>query len=310
MVYSQSAPEKHSFVELYAADISSATNEFTITIKYQTPYYYNWSGFTKSSIYYYSNDMIYYDFSPAASWVKSPARELNVSIENKSAKGKIIFPPDWNFNKTKGGNYSSTLKPFSPQETKSLIIGVDQKSFKQYLSHQEVLDKINISSYSNDTLKHTQDRYNAKNAVDKKTETAWCSNKSKPRIHLHIKPIKTDQSYQCQFEGIGLMNGYARSKKIWEDNRKVKNGTIYINDLQIGKFDLSPIKLGAALYPYELIQHITSRTDNLRITSGSDYWKINSSQELNIIIEISDTYDGEKYEDLCISEIFPIYNCG
>lgn len=305
-------PEQGSYVKLFNASIHSSGPSFSIKVEYSTPYYYNWSGFTKSSLYYYSNDLVFYDFRPASSWVEKPATKLSVIIKNIGAKGEIVLPSDWSFDQPVKGTYSAKISPFVPAKTKNLIIGINQSNFKQYKSHKETNKNIEFSISSTDTLPHKKNRYEAQNASDSRASTAWCTRNKTSKIRMEISPKASKKPYHCQFEGIGIMNGYTKSEKTWRNNRKVKRGIFRVNQNYAAHFELPLVKERNEFIAYDFIQHIASRANTiLGPTERSDiYLRANSTQELIIEIEILETYKGEKYEDTCISEIFPLYNCG
>ncbi|MDH5434252.1 MAG: hypothetical protein OEY19_09935 [Gammaproteobacteria bacterium] len=310
-----SPPESNdAYIKMFNALVQSSKKDFSIKIEYTTPYYYNWSGFSKSSFYYYSNDLIYYDFTPAASWVKEPAKFLNVTVRNLSTRGSILFPEGWKFEKN-GNNWQSKVTPFSPSKTQRLIVGVDQSGYKQYTSHQRLTKDIPYTVSSDDTLEHKANRYSASNTFDGKPETAWCTSQSRSTINLTITP-KDKQSYGCSFEGIALFNGYTQSEEIWKSNRRVKHGIITIlGEFDVyfaAYFDLPPITNNLRFNPYNYIQYISERTDtiNEKLKGSKPYLSFTSQDKLKIEIKILETYESDKDKDTCISEIYPIYNCG
>jgi hypothetical protein len=311
-IYPEQSPEIGADVTFYRAPIATDKQHFTIAIKYKTPYYFNWSGFTKRSFYYYSDDIVYYDLNPASSWTGGKTIPLHVSIDQGDAAGPVKLPQEWGF-KMRDGKYVSTIENFSLTERK-LIFAVNQRDYKQYKAHLKSVSKyakVDYSLSSGNTLTVSGKTYSPSFATDGDTSTAWCSSKNNPELTLTVSNSENEPYGGCYFEGIGLINGYAKNQRIWLANRRVKSGMIEINGDYHADFQLRDAQNGQPFYPYSKIAYISSNIEGVisNEKTSRKYWSLQSSDDATIHIKIVDTFPGAKYQDVCISEIYPIYNC-
>jgi len=285
-----------SNVIIYRTKINSKSKKFKVKIEYTTPYNYNFSGVTKRSFYYYSNDIVYYDFSPAAEWSKDELDKLSIIVIPKDIKGDIKFPDNFTFKKS-NNKFVASFKNVKLADVNRLIIGVEQREYKQYKSHirnmDYATDKIYLSS--NDTLRSKKNAYVPLKATDKKTKTAWCSNKTQPKFQLNVMVNKKQGIAGCYLEGIGFLNGYTKSRKILKANRRVKKLLVTLEGITTEHHFEDPAYM-KQFFPFRAIRHL-------------EFSQIKNDNDFKIDFRIVETYPGTKYNDVCISEIYPVFNC-
>lgn len=146
------------------------------------------------------------------------------------------------------------------------------------------LDKITLDAQNGNS-------YEASNLFDGDPSTTWAVGAKKfekfekeTEGHFpRMVGIKTIQQYPI--ERLVITNGYAKNKESWRNNARVKNITI------MGCTEGS--NLADNLYSGTLSDTAEPQTITLRKTGQYDYY--------NLIIE--DFYPGDKWNDVCISEI-------
>src|SRR5690554_46099 len=79
-----------------------------------------------------------------------------------------------------------------------------------------------------------------------------------------------------------IFNGYMKSDKVWQDNSRVKQLKLYVNDKAYALLNLKDIK-SKQIFAIDTLQ-------------GTD-------SDLYLKFEITDVYKGDKYDDVAISEI-------
>lgn len=138
-------------------------------------------------------------------------------------------------------------------------------------------DSISASSTlpSNKTLD-----YKAENIHDFSLRTAWVE---------AVKGYGIGESITFRFPKksppittIEIYNGYMKSDKVWQDNSRVKQLKIYVNDKPYALLNLKDIK-SKQIFAIDTLQGV--------------------NKELYLKFEIADVYKGDKYDDVAISEI-------
>jgi hypothetical protein len=305
--------EEGAEVHLYSSNIHPVAQNFTITISYRSPYYYTESGTTKSSILSFSDDLIYYDFSPAAAWMMDAIASIKVNVDARNTVGKVTLPKEWKFSSL-NGIFSSEIKNVHIPDIPPLIVAVDKKKYNQYLHHKATLKfaKVHYTVESIHSLPSVSQSYSPPKATDGDITTAWCSSKSQPELTMTISPVgNIPHTNECGFEGIGFINGYTKSKDLWKANRRVKSGFIEIGGVVKGKFSVTDLASNAAFDPYAAISFIDIQHTNsfFVVEQKEKNWHMTNRKEIKLRLKITETYPGEKFNDVCITEIYPIFNC-
>ena len=137
------------------------------------------------------------------------------------------------------------------------------------------------SIYSSSVLKRTKTLdYKPENAHDFSLRTAWVEGANGMGTGENITyrfarmspPVTTVEIY----------NGYMKSEQVWQDNARVKQLKLYVNDKPYAILNLKDIK-SKQIFAIDTLQ-------------GKD-------SDLFLKFEIVDVYKGDKYEDVAISEI-------
>lgn len=121
--------------------------------------------------------------------------------------------------------------------------------------------------------------YPPSNALDNNKNTVWTPNPSEaaPWLELNASSNQT-------VKGIEIINGYSKSKKLYEANCRAKEVVVECNGTR---------------YSYTLEDKGAGKTQRLALPEAVKTDKIR--------ITINSVYKGNEYEDLCIAEVTP-YN--
>ena len=140
-----------------------------------------------------------------------------------------------------------------------------------------------FDTYASSTLIDEKDKYNysSENITDMDPRTAWVEGEEGYGIGEYIE----FNGYNSIWSGtqIVILNGFQKSINLWKNNSRVKTFKVYADNIPICFLELEDI-MG-----YQVI--------NLQplIDVG----------DISIIrLEIYDVYKGEKWKDVCISDIF------
>lgn len=171
----------------------------------------------------------------------------------------------------------------------TIVYGDNQNSYGYISVAAWVLDYPNLKKITLDP--QGGNRYDASNLFDENPSTAWAIGEKKfeefeketEGHYPRMVAFRTLQQYPAY--GLTITNGYAKSEESWRNNARAKNITI------MGCSDGS--NHADNLYSGTLSDKAEPQTIKLEKTGRYDYY--------NLIIE--DFYPGEKYNDVCISEI-------
>lgn len=117
--------------------------------------------------------------------------------------------------------------------------------------------------------------YGANNAYDRNIQTAWCTNKLKSKDSW----LRVSYDLSQVFSGVGLINGYVKNIKIYQNNSRPKEGLIYVDEKLVKTVTLS--------------DDMSPQWTSFEKTAG---------QSIKFVID--SVYAGEKHSDICITEIF------
>lgn len=130
--------------------------------------------------------------------------------------------------------------------------------------------------------------YSARNAHDLSSRTAWVEGAPGPGIGeyllYHFPPENP------RVTTITIINGYARTAKAWRENSRVKRLLMYLNDEPFARLNLEDSR-HEQLFKFEPMGHMDR--DNL---ATKPWWTMK--------FEIVEVYEGEKYDDTAITEIY------
>ncbi len=128
--------------------------------------------------------------------------------------------------------------------------------------------------------------YNPKNAHDFDKNTAWIEGKSDYGIGEFIEYHFNFDKYKKYDGGLGinkilLANGYKKSKQVWENNSRIKQLKVYLNDK-----------------PYAILNLLDSF--EIQIIEIEEI-KFPANKTTKLKFEITQVYKGKKYKDTAIS---------
>lgn len=149
--------------------------------------------------------------------------------------------------------------------------------------------------------------YQGSNLCDGKTETAWVEGVKGSgigewiKIKLDAEKVSPSSTPFSVFE-VGIIPGYAKSQKTWEENNRLKTALLIIHSPSISY----PKEHEWVVYRLNLkdentLQYFTL-PDNMLETNSNPMTK-------TIWLRIDDVYKGTKYNDTCISEIVLVGGC-
>jgi len=133
--------------------------------------------------------------------------------------------------------------------------------------------------------------YSASNAQDLSYQTAWVEGVDGDGIGeflvYHFAP-------QCpRITNIIVVNGYVKSKSLWQNNSRVKRLKMYVNEKPYAILELKDI-MAEQRFVVEPIGNADRK----------DIKKLESLPAWTIKFEIMDVYKGLKYQDTAITEIY------
>ncbi len=150
------------------------------------------------------------------------------------------------------------------------------------------LKKVTASSY---LKKQGENSYAPENANDLNYKTAWAEGVSGYGIGEFLTYYFVPES--PRINKIIIVNGYIKSQSSWEENSRVKQLKMYINNKPYAILNLKDIRAE---------QEFT--VDPIGSNDRINLKKLKNKPEWTIKFEILDIYKGKKYDDVIISEIY------
>ena len=134
--------------------------------------------------------------------------------------------------------------------------------------------------------------YKAHNLNDFDYETAWVEGKSGYGIGETIQFSFAPQ--HPRVTSIRIANGYVKSKAHWENNSRVKQLKMFINDTPFAILEFKDV----------YSEHEFPLEDPIGYGGDRDFDKLKHMPPWTIRFEILSVYKGKKYDDTAISEIY------
>lgn len=133
--------------------------------------------------------------------------------------------------------------------------------------------------------------YGPKNAHDFSYKSAWVEGVKGYGIGEYL--IYTFAAENPRINTIKVVNGYVKSQSAWNSNSRVKKLNMYINDELFAYLNLKDVRAE---------QHFSIPA----IGNGerSNYDALKQKGDWTVKFEIAEVYEGTKYDDVVISEIF------
>jgi len=137
------------------------------------------------------------------------------------------------------------------------------------------------SIYASSTLSPNKTLdYKADNVHDFSLRTAWVEGVNGYGVGQSLTFRFAKQSPPVTT--VEIYNGYMKSDKVWQDNSRVKQLKLYVNNKPYALLNLKDIK-SKQIFAIDTLQGV--------------------DKELYLKFEIADVYKGDKYDDVAISEI-------
>lgn len=177
---------------------------------------------------------------------------------------------------------------------------MDEGNFWSTIHPLVNLDKFNLTTIASSTLNNSSS-YKSAHLCDGKAETAWVEGVKGSGIGEWVKISIDAYSSLAEFTStpfslskIAVLPGYAKTKKTWEENNRVKK-------LLVVSYSSSPAIFGKEWAVYRL--HLKDEA-KVQIFDIPTYEMSVNLEEMKkeIWIKIEDVYKGTKYDDTCISE--------
>ncbi|GAB4117470.1 MAG: hypothetical protein OHK0057_06240 [Thermoflexibacter sp.] len=142
---------------------------------------------------------------------------------------------------------------------------------------------VNSPQASSTLASQGKNSYQAKNIADDDPTTVWVEGKADYGIGEYIE-FKTVFFYTCC-----ILNGYQKDKNTWENNSRVKKLRVFIEGKPTFEVILED-KMGIQSFAFP--EHL--KIDPKKTEPG----------ETKVKMQILEVYEGKKYKDVAISEIF------
>ncbi|NME71748.1 NADase-type glycan-binding domain-containing protein [Flammeovirga aprica] len=131
-----------------------------------------------------------------------------------------------------------------------------------------------------------KNNYTPENAHDLNFKSAWVEGKEGYGIGEYL--LYTFEANSPRINEIIVANGYVKTQSAWENNSRVKKLKLYINDK-----------------PYSILNLSDKRAKQFfRIGPIGKFEGENAEKDWTLKFEILEVYEGNKYDDVAISEIF------
>ena len=166
------------------------------------------------------------------------------------------------------------------------------------------VDYFTQEAYASSTLSSQSGRYAADNILTQNRDFAWSENAEGSGIG---ESITYRQSCSCygnnnkwdeiwmtgnrepvidgfmRYTEICIVNGYARNEKVWEENGRIKELLMYVENRPYAYLELEDTILP---------QYFTLPEDDIKVLGGGT---------IEVRFEITDVYPGSVYEDTCLT---------
>lgn len=148
--------------------------------------------------------------------------------------------------------------------------------------------EISASSYLKSQGKNS---YDPSNAHDLDYETAWVEGVD--GYGIGEKLLYTFQATNPRITDIIIVNGYVKSKSAYQNNSRVKKLKVYKDEIPVATLNLKDT-IAEQWFAFEAIG----------VTDRSDYEALEKQPDWSLTFEIVEVYEGDKYDDTVLSEIY------
>jgi hypothetical protein len=172
--------------------------------------------------------------------------------------------------------------------------------------HRNKLNKLGLITKSSSTLKE----YPVKNLFDNRIDTAWVEGAKGDGIgewiSIELNPAANSTDCPIILYYFGMIPGYLKSDKTWEENNRIKSALLIIDRHRNDAVGQQDDYINYAILRLKFNDFKGFQAFNIDYYDGF----IATSKKIWIVIE--DVYKGTKYNDTCISEMavgggIPVY---
>lgn len=151
-----------------------------------------------------------------------------------------------------------------------------------------------LTLYSEATLAHPSQprRYSVANLFDNNPKTAWVTRFTEDPQILEDGQLVIEFERPVYVRALYVRNGYQKSGKLFQENQRVRS------------LSVEKVIVGERSYPLVNMFELHDNTKEQYISLTKDWTDtINLFKTKKLIISVLDTYEGSKYQDLCLSGI-------
>ena len=142
-----------------------------------------------------------------------------------------------------------------------------------------------------------KNNYRVSNIIDRDPRTAWVEGESDYGIGEYFEISINEYDLN-----IGILNGLQKSVRLWKLNSRVKTFKMYFNNVPICYLRLEDVMTMQYFYLKHDSRGLDLQDEFLLITNTED-------NMITCRFEIVDVYPGERWRDVCISEISSVVDC-
>lgn len=276
--------------------------EKTLIVKYQVkPGYLDWAT-SKRFLTSYGDKIILYDLSPARHWGsgKIGLIEININYDKLIDKSPTFHIKPYDFKREKTGLFTYKKDDFEIGEKEILDISYDLENFYKSIFCEKSkmqlneFKKISVSS----SLNESGYSYDKEMILDQNLDTCWSEG---------ITGFGKDEWIEFEFKKpieiglIGIINGFTKDKNTFNNNglvKKLKVDIEFFDPINGSQAESKTHAFENNLYE-ELNKMYYGKFLDTVVDLGESYRKVSK-----VRLTILDAYEGEKYNDTCISEIY------
>jgi hypothetical protein len=285
---------KHQF---FVSKLKFSKNEIkTIRISY-TSYYYELLGGTESNMHR-DSDIFYYLLSFGSSW-KGPIKKGRVVIHTHKIGNEFVYINNSDRFKNKKGTYTWEFENLEPKEKDNILIKIHPEYVKMFNFNDAYGDTINFYDVEKEYLASIKPKtIKASSILDNNDEIygpqktfqwrngGWAEGKDDAGIG---ESIEMELKSPTVIHTLGFINGYIKTRSLFEKNNRIKKIEITFNDEYSTVYTLKDV------FTHYLYLHLFA----YQLFENNEYTK----PVKKIKLTIKDIYRGTHYNDTCLSGI-------
>lgn len=276
--------------DYYISQLSFKAGEVkNLTIEYKVyPEYLDW-GTSKSTFPSFSEHLFEYDLLPASHWGNGIIEEFELIIDTTEifeVKGWVTEASFDEIDTSQSIN-RITINDLSIEDypVLSLTYNIDDYKLKNFIERRDRRNHV-VRLEASSTL--DSEKYSLLNLLDKDKDTCWVEGSPGSGVGEWFEIYFNEPTY---IESLMFENGFYINEDLYYKNSRIKKMTV---EYETGPDEQKEIKERSFEYedkPYSL--EFFNKFDEARLSVTCTKLKVT----------INEVYGGNKYEDVCISEI-------